>query len=94
MIASTQAAEATMEIALSAPLQDFVRQAVRDGRYASESDVVNAGLQLVEEHDRKLADLRETVNRSLQDTRAVSDAEMDAAILEKSRELLAQGIPW
>lgn len=47
-----------MEITISEPLESFVKQAVREGRYASEAEVVNAGLRLIEEHDRKLAELR------------------------------------
>ncbi len=83
-----------MEIALPARLAEFVQQAVSGGRYSSESEVVSQGLHLLEEHDRKLADLRAMVNRSVQDTRAVSDEEMDAAIEDKSQELLSQGVPW
>jgi len=82
-----------MEITISEPLESFVKQAVREGRYSSEAEVVNAGLRLIEEHDRKLAELRAMIQESLKDTRAVSDEEMDEAIEKRSQELLAQGIP-
>jgi antitoxin ParD1/3/4 len=82
-----------MEIALSEPLENFVKQAVREGRYASESEVLNFGIRLVQARDQKLAELRAMINKSLKDTPAVSDKEMDEAIEQKSREILAQGIP-
>ena len=36
-----------MEIAISEPLENFVKQAVREGRFSSESEAVNLGLRLV-----------------------------------------------
>ena len=41
-----------MEITISEPLESFVKQAVREGRYASETEVVTAGLHLIQEHDK------------------------------------------
>jgi len=82
-----------MEITISEPLENFVRQAVREGRYASESEVINAGLHLIKEHDRKLADLRAMINESLKDTRAISAGEMDRALEEQEKELIARGFP-
>ncbi len=37
---------------------DFVDAQIKDGRYSSASDVVRAGLRLLEEHEAKLAALR------------------------------------
>jgi len=82
-----------MEVTISEPLENFVKQAVREGRYASESEVLNFGIRLVQARDQKLAELRAMINKSVKDTRAVSDKEMDEAIEQKSREILAQGIP-
>jgi len=82
-----------MQIVLTEPQEDFIRQAVSEGRYASESEVVDFAIRLVQERDRKLAELNAMINESLKDTRAVSEEEMDAAIEQKSQELLAQGIP-
>lgn len=83
-----------MEVTISEPQEDFVKQAVSEGRYASESEVVNFGLRLVQARDQKLAELRAMINESLKDTREVSEEEMDEAIEKKSQELLAQGIPF
>jgi len=82
-----------MEITLSEPQEDFVKQAVREGRYASEAEVVDLGLRMVEEHDRKLAALRAKIQASLQDTRIVTEEEMDQALEEQEVRLIAMGIP-
>jgi antitoxin ParD1/3/4 len=39
-------------------LSDFVETQVKEGRYSSPSDVVRAGLRLLEEQEAKLAALR------------------------------------
>lgn len=43
----------------------FLDTAVREGGYASKEDVVSEGLRLVEERERKLADLRATIDASI-----------------------------
>jgi antitoxin ParD1/3/4 len=83
-----------MEVAIPEPLERFVKQAVREGRYASESEVVSLGIRMVKEQERKLAALRARIQASLEDTREVSDEEMDEVIEQRAKELLAQGIPW
>lgn len=45
-------------VSLSEPLQRFVHGQVATGRYGSASDVVRAGLRLLEEREAKLAILR------------------------------------
>jgi antitoxin ParD1/3/4 len=93
MFAQSEKGGAIMEITISEPLESFVKQAVREGRYASEAEVVNAGLRLIEEHDRKLAELRAMIDESLKDTTPISAEEMDRDLEEQEAELIALGFP-
>jgi antitoxin ParD1/3/4 len=45
-------------ISLGDRFTSFIEAQVAEGRYASASDVVRAGLRLLEEHEAKLAALR------------------------------------
>jgi antitoxin ParD1/3/4 len=45
-------------ISLGDHFQDFIEDQVADGRYSSASDVVRAGLRLLEEQEAKLMALR------------------------------------
>jgi antitoxin ParD1/3/4 len=49
-----------MTIELSGDREQLVRSMIQDGRFASEDEVIDAALQLLQEHDEqaKLADLR------------------------------------
>jgi antitoxin ParD1/3/4 len=83
-----------MEVTISEPLENFVKQAVQEGRYGSESEVVNLGLRMVKEHDRKLAELRELINASIKAGGAHTSEEMESVMEAQCQELHAQGIPW
>ena len=50
-------------IALGERLESFVREQVDGGRFATASDVVRAGLRLLEERETELAALREALIR-------------------------------
>ncbi len=82
-----------MQISLTEPQEAFVKQAVSEGRYTSEAEVVNLGLRMLEEHDRKLAHLRAIVEESLNDTTVISAEEMDADMDAQEAELIALGFP-
>ena len=82
-----------MQIALTEPQEAFVKQAVSEGRYASEAEIVDLGLRMVEEHDRKLAELRAMISESLKDTTPISAEEMDRDLEEQEAELIALGYP-
>ncbi len=46
---------------LGSHFTDFVDQQLEEGRYASASEVVRAGLRLLEEHETKLSALRDAL---------------------------------
>jgi putative addiction module CopG family antidote len=82
-----------MQIALSESQEDFVKQAVTEGRYASEKDLIDEGLRLVEARDQKLSELRAIIQESLKDPRIVSEEELDQALEDQEAQLIAMGIP-
>ncbi len=82
-----------MQVVLSESQEDFVKQAVSDGRYASEKALVTESLRLLEVRDRNLAELRAMIQESLKDTRAVTEEEMDQSLEEMEAKLIAMGIP-
>jgi len=45
-------------ITLGEHFDDFISHQVDDGRYASDSEVVRAGLRLLEDNEQKIATLR------------------------------------
>jgi antitoxin ParD1/3/4 len=83
-----------MQVTISEPQEDFVKQAVSEGRYTSESEVVNFGLRLVQARDQKLAELRAMITASIEAGGAHTSEEMEAAMEIQCQKLHAQGIPW
>jgi antitoxin ParD1/3/4 len=74
--------EIAMNVALEDRWQAFVDELVKTGRFGSASEVVREGLRLVEERERKLHDLRNTINRSIEDPRPSLIAEEVSARLD------------
>ena len=93
IIVSTLTPEATMQIALTEPQEDFVKQAVGEGRYASEGEVIDSGLRLLQERDRRVAELRAMINASIEAGGSFTAEEMDADMEQQCKELLAEGVP-
>ncbi|MFV1977619.1 MAG: type II toxin-antitoxin system ParD family antitoxin [Candidatus Scalindua sp.] len=48
-------------IALGEHFQDFIKEQVTQGRYGSTSEVIRAGLRLLEDHSTKLTALRNAI---------------------------------
>ena len=55
-----------MNVSIGQRWEEFVAQAVEEGRYGSASEVVREGLRLVEEREAKLAALRETIDAAIE----------------------------
>lgn len=54
-----------MDVVIGDRWKPFLDAAVREGGYVSQTDVVSEGLRLLEERERKLADLRATIDASI-----------------------------
>ncbi|MFY7962923.1 MAG: type II toxin-antitoxin system ParD family antitoxin [Elsteraceae bacterium] len=54
-----------MNVSIGDRWEAFIDAAVKNGRYASASEVVREGLRLVEEREAKLQSLRDTLNASI-----------------------------
>jgi antitoxin ParD1/3/4 len=80
-----------MNISIDKHWQDFVDRIVQSGRYGSASEVVREGLRLLEERERKLQALRDTLDRSIAQGGEVTEAELDAAIEAKAAQLTKEG---
>jgi antitoxin ParD1/3/4 len=81
-----------MDISIDERWQRFVVEAVRSGRYGSESEVVREGLRLLEERDSKLTALRATIQASLAERGSFTDDEVAQALEERAVELEKQEI--
>jgi antitoxin ParD1/3/4 len=54
-----------MNVSIGERWEEFVARAVEEGRYGSASEVVRAGLRLVEEREAKLRALRQTLDDAI-----------------------------
>lgn len=71
-------------ISIGTELSDFVARQVESGRYGSASEVVRAGLRLLEEHDAKLRALRAALEHGEQSGQP-TEFDFDAFIERKQR---------
>ncbi len=69
-------------IVLSDHFQTFIEGQVADGRYGSASEVVRAGLRLLEEQESRMAALREALAKG-KASGFIDDFDFDAFITEK-----------
>ncbi|MCE7027524.1 type II toxin-antitoxin system ParD family antitoxin [Jiella avicenniae] len=80
-----------MNVSIGERWEDFVDRAVKSGRYGSASEVVREGLRLVEEREAKLANLRRTLDASIEAGGEANEAEIDAALETRATELAREG---
>jgi antitoxin ParD1/3/4 len=80
-----------MNISIDKRTQEFVDRILRSGRYGTASDVIREGLRLLEERERKLQALRETLDHSIAQGGEVTEAELDAALEAKAAQLAKEG---
>jgi len=72
-------------IALNEHFADFVKEQVADGRYGNASEVIRAGLRLLEEREAKLRALRQAIDEGLESGPAES-FDVEEFIASKARE--------
>lgn len=79
-----------MQVAITPLLEEFAVEAVKDGRYASVNAVVNEGLRLLAEKERKLTDLRATIDASIARGGSHTPEEVEQFLQEAREERAAQ----
>ncbi len=72
-------------IALGEHFQDFVAKQIQQGRFGSTSEVVRAGLRLLEEREAKFEALRKAIQEGI-DSGPAEPFDFDEFIIEKERE--------
>ncbi|GGO55299.1 antitoxin ParD1/3/4 [Roseovarius pacificus] len=68
-------------VVLSDHFNDFITRAVESGRYSSASDVVRAGLRMLEAEEEKLERLRAEVQKGI-DSGFIEDFDFDEFLAE------------
>lgn len=63
-------------ISLGNYFEEFVQHSISDGRYKNVSEVIRAGLRLLEEEERKVAALKAAIQKGL-DSPQVENFEFD-----------------
>ena len=81
-----------MNVSVEDRWQALLDQLVKSGRFGSASEVVGEGLRLIEERERKLQDLREMLDRSIeQGGPLLTPEEVNARLDARAREWKAKG---
>ena len=81
-----------MNVSVGSRWEAFIEDLVKQGRYASATEVMREGLRLVEEREARLKALRETIEAAIADPRRFSPEEMRAGIDRRHAELEARGL--
>ncbi|MBI1867829.1 MAG: type II toxin-antitoxin system ParD family antitoxin [Methylocystis sp.] len=67
-----------MNVSVGKRWEEFIEGLVKQGRYASATEVMREGLRLVEEREAKLRSLRETIEASIAEGGELTDEEVGA----------------
>jgi antitoxin ParD1/3/4 len=81
-----------MDIALDPQSQAFVDDIVRAGRFATPAEAVGEGLRLLQDRERRLQELRASVQQAIERGGALSEEELDAALEETFHRLEREGL--
>ena len=74
-------------ISLGNHFESFIEQSIHQGRFSNASEVVRAGLRLLEEEEGKLANLKKVVQEGLDSGTANNfDPKMHLAALKKRKK--------
>ncbi|BBU62546.1 hypothetical protein MSC49_24810 [Methylosinus sp. C49] len=80
-----------MNVSVGKHWEEFIDSLVKQGRYASATEVMREGLRLVEEREAKLKALRETIEASLAEGGEHSSKDVAAHLDRRAAELKARG---
>jgi antitoxin ParD1/3/4 len=80
-----------MNVSVGERWETFVAELVNEGRYGSASEVVRAGLRLIEEREAKLSALRAHINTAIEEGGEATEEELDATLDAAARKLSAAG---
>jgi len=70
-------------ISLGNHFESFIEQSVNDGRFNNASEVVRAGLRLLEDEENKIVVLRKAINDGIESGRAIDfDAKKHLKVLK------------
>jgi len=66
--------------ALGERFERLIDEQVQSGRYGNASEVVRAGLRLLEEREARLAELRARIDKAVSEGDTSTDEEVEAAV--------------
>ncbi len=77
-----------MQVSLNSELERFVEELMATGKFGNASEVVSRALELLQEHEREIDDIRTKIDAGLEDVKAgrVFSPEEAKALLSRRRE--------
>ena len=77
-----------MNVPLSPQHEKLIKQKVKSGEYGSPDEVIGAALKLLEQHDKKLAALRQDIQEGLDSGPPLPGEQVMADLYHKATEQL------